>query len=441
LKANKKNISVREIFRHKLRNAEIIPDSSVSAKLMRKLARREFVRFNPARFNIYYLGGILVAGISAVIILTSRPEKSDHLPSPTEIRRSDTTVFMNTPVKDNIELSEDKSDQDTSVTVKKSVFVRSEVESHKEPAQNRRLTENNVVVPAGINGSFSKRGILGETSVDMNKLQSGFKTDELLFEVSAKEGCSPLKLLFYIKSATYDSCRWTFGDGGYSYGRNPEWIYDIEGEYKVVLNLYGPDNKKTVSSTLIKVYPKPLVRFEISPEKAIIPEDEIRFYNYSTNAVSFKWTFGDGSSSTLYEPRHKYLNFGSYNVGLVVTSDHGCSDSLIVMNAFSGSEYFIEFPNAFIPNIQGPTGGYYSSKSDEAAQVFHPFSSGVSDYQLKVFSKIGIVIFESSDINIGWDGYYKGQLCNPGVYIWKVRGNFINGEPFTRMGDVTLLKN
>jgi hypothetical protein len=50
-------------------------------------------------------------------------------------------------------------------------------------------------------------------------------------------------------------------------------------------------------------------------------------------------------------------------------------------------------------------------------------------------------VFESNDVNIGWDGYYKGQFSDPGVYIWKVRGNFINGEPFTLMGDVTLLKN
>jgi hypothetical protein len=98
-------------------------------------------------------------------------------------------------------------------------------------------------------------------------------------------------------------------------------------------------------------------------------------------------------------------------------------------------------PNAFIPNTLGPTGGYYSEKSDEAAQVFHPVSSGVSDYQLKIFSKLGILIFESNDINIGWDGYFRGQMSDLGVYIWKVRGNFRNGEPFIKMGDVTLLRN
>ena len=154
----------------------------------------------------------------------------------------------------------------------------------------------------------------------------------------------------------------------------------------------------------------------------------------------FKWDFGDGYISQSFEPNHTYSKFGNYNISLVAFSDWGCRDSLIVYNAFSGSECFIKFPNAFIPNTQGPTDGFYSSKSDETAQVFHPSYSGISDYQLKIFSKLGIQIFESNDINIGWDGYNKGQLCESGVFIWKVRGKFRNGEPFIKMGDVTLLK-
>jgi hypothetical protein len=65
----------------------------------------------------------------------------------------------------------------------------------------------------------------------------------------------------------------------------------------------------------------------------------------------------------------------------------------------------------------------------------------VTEYQLKIFSKLGIPIYESNDINLGWDGYNKDQLCDAGVYIWKVRGNFRNGESFTKMGDLTLLVN
>jgi PKD repeat protein len=189
------------------------------------------------------------------------------------------------------------------------------------------------------------------------------------------------------------------------------------------------------------VHPRPQAHFEINPPHAVLPADEISFLNYSVDATRFMWKFGDGTTSDLFEPRHTYSGFANYNVQLTAYSGWGCADSVTVFNAFSGSSFFIEFPNAFIPNNLGPAGGYYSSKSDEAAQVFHPSSSGVSEYHLKIFSKLGILIFESNEINIGWDGYNKGQLSDPGVYIWKVRGKFTNNETFVKMGDVTLLKN
>jgi len=191
---------------------------------------------------------------------------------------------------------------------------------------------------------------------------------------------------------------------------------------------------------VINVFPRPKARFEIEPQSPIIPDDQIRFVNYSMDGVRYRWEFGDGKVSEALEPEHKYSRYGSYNVRLIVWSEQGCTDSLILTDAFAGSGCYISFPNAFIPNPDGPSGGSYSTKSDEAAQIFHPVTSGVSDYQLRIFSKAGLPIFESNDINTGWDGYHKGQLCETGVYIWKVRGTYKNGEPFVKMGDITLLK-
>jgi hypothetical protein len=101
---------------------------------------------------------------------------------------------------------------------------------------------------------------------------------------------------------------------------------------------------------------------------------------------------------------------------------------------------YIRFPNAFIPNQGGPTGGYYNQRTDEESQVFHPVYAGISDYNLKVYSKAGMLVFASSDPEMGWDGWYRGGLCAPGVYVWKARGTYRNGETFIMAGDVTLLK-
>ena len=437
-------MGVRELFRRKLENATIIPNVSVNSKLMRRLARREFVRFNPYRFNIYYLGGILLVAITAAVLLFYNNGKSDKL-IPVSIsddsRKTASAGYINIPAGKSIIREADKSDKNTTETIKYKRKSEPKVVSWKEPEQYSEPREKNSNVFPVSNSSFSKKGLFTESSADNKKLKGGYRNDEALFEPSATSGCPPLKIHFNNKVKSSYTTSWSFGDGGYSDQKNPDWIFDVEGEYKVVLSMPGSDGLQTSSSAIITVYPKPHARFEIVPEKAVIPDDEIRFINYSTDGMHFVWEFGDGSTSELYEPKHKYSKFSNYNVSLIVSSEYGCKDSLIVLNAFSGSEYFIDFPNAFIPNPEGPSGGFYSSKSDEAIQVFHPGFSGISDYQLKIFSKLGILIFESNDVNIGWDGYFKGQLSNPGVYIWKVRGSFRNGEPFIKMGDVTLLGN
>ena len=32
-------------------------------------------------------------------------------------------------------------------------------------------------------------------------------------------------------------------------------------------------------------------------------------------------------------------------------------------------------------------------------------------------------IFETGDLNKGWDGSFKGELCQQGVYVWKLNAS------------------
>ena len=443
MKDKKQDRNIRELFRHKLEYAEIIPDPAMSSKLMKRLAVREFFHFNPLRFNVYYLGGI-VAVVTTVLVLASQEGKKDRvLPD---------KIINQTPVSNNSEKilmmpepipaakKEAGIARKSASAVRNSISVKEKgIEKITSPGEVFHSEYNNS--PATVTKSLKSKELFSRTTDDNFKLKERKVDGETFFDASVIEGCAPLKVIFRNRTSDKDSTFWTFGDGGSSYNRNPEWIYDVEGEYRVVLEVIAQDGTTSSSSSVISVFPKPSARFEITPDKVSIPDDEVRFQNYSAAAVKYLWNFGDGNTSEQFEPIHRYDKYGNYNVNLTVYSENGCSDSLTVMNAFSGSAYYIEFPNAFIPNTGGPSGGLYSSKSDESAQVFHPSFTGISEYHLKIFSKLGVLIFETNDINVGWDGYFKGQLTNPGVYIWKVRGNFINGEPFTKMGDVTLLKN
>lgn len=48
---------------------------------------------------------------------------------------------------------------------------------------------------------------------------------------------------------------------------------------------------------------------------------QIEFRNYSKNAHSYLWLFGDGTKSTEYEPIHKYEKKGRYTVRLKATNN------------------------------------------------------------------------------------------------------------------------
>jgi len=57
-----------------------------------------------------------------------------------------------------------------------------------------------------------------------------------------------------------------------------------------------------------------------------------------------------------------------------------------------------------------------------------------------VFNRWGELLFETHDVRIGWDGYFKGQLCPQDVYVWKVKYRSLTGQGFEKMGDVTLYR-
>jgi PKD repeat protein len=435
-------MSVRELFNKRLGSTEVIPGDAFEKRLMRKLTRKEFVRFIPSKFNVYYLGVLVATGIVAGLLFSSNQSNNKEVQSNTINADS---IILNDLKPVAILSSPEKAISIAKIDNKEIVLISSD--SLKSSSEHSERTENKILATTDNEAVTAKLDVLlNDLEKNDGKLLSDMETANASiplasFEMSSSTGCLPVKIEFYNKSVRYDSCSWTFGDGGTSNDNDPEWIFDEEGVYRIGLTVFNKNGLISVITGSLTINPRPQARFEISPEKVIIPGDEVHFINYSLNAVSYKWEFGDGNSSEEYNPVYRYAGYGKYNVSLIAKSEYGCTDTLLIENAFAGSAYDITFPNAFIPNSGGPTGGFYSSKSDEEAQVFHPVSSDVEEYQLRIFSKRGILIYESIDVNIGWDGYYKGQLSEPGVYIWKVRGKFNNGEPFVKMGDVILLKD
>lgn len=73
--------------------------------------------------------------------------------------------------------------------------------------------------------------------------------------------------------------------------------------------------------------------FTVSPT-SICAGSSVTFDNLSQNALTYLWNFGDGGTSTAYEPTHTYTTGGAYTVTLTATNvGLGISDVLTTPNA------------------------------------------------------------------------------------------------------------
>jgi gliding motility-associated-like protein len=208
-------------------------------------------------------------------------------------------------------------------------------------------------------------------------------------------------------------------------------------DYNVILTVQG-DGGTDFDQKMVRVYANPMVNFNIQPAQVMVPHAVIRCFNSTPgDGNQYNWYFGDGGESSVSDPVYKYVKSGTYNIKLVVTSINKCQDSAtnFVIVRDSGR---IDFPNAFLPNMSGPQGGAYNPAYPDNS-IFFPYCEGVAEYHLEIFNRWGELLYISDDVTIGWDGYYKGKLCTQGVYVYKAKGKFYNGQSFMKAGDVTLL--
>ncbi len=145
--------------------------------------------------------------------------------------------------------------------------------------------------------------------------------------VNAATGCTPLTATFTNQSVGATAWSWQFGDGGTSLAANPTHIYNSDGIYDVLLIATFPGG--CIDSVL---YPAaitastPIADF-FAPAASGCSPVNISFSNLSTDAVSFIWDFGDGTTSTNINPTHIYNIPGYYDVTLIATSGMGCNDT------------------------------------------------------------------------------------------------------------------
>jgi gliding motility-associated-like protein len=90
--------------------------------------------------------------------------------------------------------------------------------------------------------------------------------------------------------------------------------------------------------------------------------------------------------------------------------------------------FYLEAPEAFSPNNDGHN------------DVFYFENENIKTFNLKVFNRWGNIVFETDNINSGWDGTSNGKKQNIDTYSYIVKAETISGYKFEKKGTVILLK-
>ncbi len=255
------------------------------------------------------------------------------------------------------------------------------------------------------------------------------------------QGCPPFKVQFNNQSMYGLNYFWDFGDGNTSTESSPEHTFTDPGSFHVKLVVEGEGGLDSAFQTITVFHP-PIADFRVEPEEVQLPYETVKMINLSSLGATYEWDFGDGNMSFEFEPEHLYQQAGSYDISLTVGTNTypQCFDTMVKQSAVIADEPCnIFFPNAFVPDSGGPSGGYYA-EGDPSNKVFHPIQEGIEKYEMKIYSRWGELLFRTDDLRIGWDGYYKGRLVPNGVYVYRVWATCSSGKKINKVGDVTVYR-
>ena len=253
-----------------------------------------------------------------------------------------------------------------------------------------------------------------------------------LFALSTLTGCvlNPVELIDSSVSEAPLTYYWDFGNGTSSTLPNPSISYTAAGSYiirLIVTSEYGCKDTAILQNPLT-VNPSPVAGFSLTPTIVTIADPNILMTDQSILATGCEVFWGDGTSSDNCDSIHTYTAIGNYTIMQIVVNLSGCYDTAYSDLAVQ-SEFFFWIPNAFTPN------------KNELNEIFKPKVIGVHDYSFLIFDRWGTKIFDTSDTEEGWNGYYKNKLCKGDVYVYKITfEDDVESRYHQYIGKVTLLR-
>ena len=207
-------------------------------------------------------------------------------------------------------------------------------------------------------------------------------------------------------------------------GQNPVTVHPLVSTDYSLVDEYG----NTIASIHVDVLSPPEPCLEINQEFVDFDHPVVRARNCSQDRANTTWTFSDGRTYTgercVRQPRHPLPD--TIDINMVTCNKYKCcSDTTISLPVKILSAWF---PNVFIPDAE------YNNRFQ--CQT----SCDVVSFRLTIFSRNGIEIWSTNDINESWDGSCNGRPMPQGAYAYHWYIDSAEGWRRNGVGTVTLLR-
>lgn len=234
---------------------------------------------------------------------------------------------------------------------------------------------------------------------------------------------------------------WTFPGGAPATStlNNPTVCYNLPGTFNVILKVSNP--YPIPGGSVLTAYRNKYITVVDAPNVTIVPPGQLssdtilRFGQCITlsgsGAKRYEWRPNYNITSlslptvTVCPQHEEWYILRGYNSG---SNGTGCfsEDTVHVIVVQDCGEMYV--PNAFSPN------------GDGANDVLYVRGQCLETLTFMVFNRWGQKVFETTDKNIGWDGTFKGDLMNTGVFVYRLEGKDYNGKGYSMKGNVTLIR-
>ena len=234
--------------------------------------------------------------------------------------------------------------------------------------------------------------------------------------------CMGDSVVFDCSNTNATQTSWDFGDpnsgtNNTAVGNSVKHAFSAPGQYTITMqgNLYG--NIKTHSQT-IEILASPTINID---DTIYLCLGNSVTMDATTTGATYLWN--DSSTG----PSLTVNTLGNYSI--IVTDSMGCekSKNIKILEEECGDKT-VYLPSAFSPN------------NDGANDILYIRGTGISSIELMIYNRLGQLVFQTNDINNGWDGTFKGEALNTAVFMAHLKTTFYDGEESILYGDISLIK-